>query len=255
MWDQVASNFNVAQHWWHDYVNKAYSKAIELGFAKIDFNKDKIHVLKTDLWNEVVEVNRDIISPIFNKSDVLFYGMDISEKIVMMGKEKFRNRENVTLFKGDIRHIPTDSGIFDVVIDLSTLDHIPEIEIEKALKEYNRVMKKNGILILVCWYNSFSVKRVLLPFLKYFLRLNDPFPQYYFSLENLLEKLRQNFYIIESYYIGSILCYPFIGKPLSFLPQKAKEFIIDNLIKIEYSKYSKFLKELCGITVIIGRKV
>lgn len=40
---------------------------------------------------------------------------------------------------------------FDVVLDLSTLDHIQPGKVRSALGSYRRVLKKNGILLVVFW--------------------------------------------------------------------------------------------------------
>lgn len=56
------------------------------------------------------------------------------------------------LRQGDIRTLADlSSGAFDVVLDLSTLDHIQPRDVPRALASYRRVLRENGILLLVFW--------------------------------------------------------------------------------------------------------
>lgn len=53
---------------------------------------------------------------------------------------------------GDIRSLQDFTpGTFDVVLDLSTLDHIQPKDVHRALSSYQRVLKENGTLLLVFW--------------------------------------------------------------------------------------------------------
>jgi len=40
------------------------------------------------------------------------------------------------------------------LLDLSTLDHIPEKEVIDIIKEYKMVLNESGVLVVVFWYNS-----------------------------------------------------------------------------------------------------
>lgn len=52
---------------------------------------------------------------------------------------------------GDVRKLPYSDNLFDVVLDFSTLDHVPLKTWWRALKEYNRVLKEDGRIILIEW--------------------------------------------------------------------------------------------------------
>jgi SAM-dependent methyltransferase len=56
------------------------------------------------------------------------------------------------LRQGDIRDLREfEDNCFDVVLDLSTLDHIQPRHVPAALRSYRRVLKPGGALLLVFW--------------------------------------------------------------------------------------------------------
>ena len=61
--------------------------------------------------------------------------------------------------QGDIRNLQYEDKYFDLVADFSTIDHVSENDIYRALSEYLRVTKDGGYILLVCWfaYNKMDV--------------------------------------------------------------------------------------------------
>jgi len=99
-------------------------------------------VLKTDANNETKR--QPIVDKIPGTIDIIEY----DERVIQRFKERF---PDIRIRQGDIRSLPYDSSIYDVVLDLSTLDHIPSTDISKAISEYARVLKHNGTLLLFVW--------------------------------------------------------------------------------------------------------
>lgn len=62
-----------------------------------------------------------------------------------------RLNASLTIHIGDIRELPFENGFFDVVLDLSTLDHVPPRDTGRVLKEYRRVMRVGATLLLYVW--------------------------------------------------------------------------------------------------------
>lgn len=58
---------------------------------------------------------------------------------------------------GSILDIPFEAGFFDLVCDFSTLDHIDPLMAPRALREYHRVLKPNGCLLLFVWESGNEV--------------------------------------------------------------------------------------------------
>lgn len=67
---------------------------------------------------------------------------DFSEGMLNLVKEKFSSYKNVEFKKIDIQSIPFENDSFDVIIANHMLFHIPNLD--KALSEVQRVLKKNG---------------------------------------------------------------------------------------------------------------
>jgi|YNPNPStandDraft_1061719.scaffolds.fasta_scaffold67392_1 SAM-dependent methyltransferase len=136
------------------YLTEAY---VYLAKRVLDYiKKRKIRLLKTDLWNEAVYKNGSILREIFFKDKKIeLFGIDISEKICQRAK-KIDN--SIKISKGDIRSLPFSGEFFDVVLDLSTIDHIPEENVSRAINEYRRVLKKKGLLLLVFWQRDLFLR-------------------------------------------------------------------------------------------------
>lgn len=257
IWNEIANNFqkNQKNSWFFYYLDEAYKKAINIGLNQLklkDNANKKIKLLKTDLWNETIETKRDILANLNGDDNFEIYGIDISDEICHLGKKVLKN---IKVVNCDIRRIPFVDKYFDVVLDISTIDHVPENDIVFVLKEYNRILKDGGVLILISWYRSFSVKYCLLPFMKYILRLNDENPQYYFTVKNLQGTVTKNFKILRLHYFGTLLCHPYIGKLLTFLHNRIYRKIFDMLLKLEFLTSLNFIfKHLGGLILFIGEK-
>lgn len=59
--------------------------------------------------------------------------------------------------QGDITELPYKNNMFDKVFVISALEHLSESDIQKALKEFRRVLKNNGMLILTLDYPTVAM--------------------------------------------------------------------------------------------------
>lgn len=96
-------------------------------------------VLKTDCWNEVYEVP---IAPLLQN----VFCLELNDTVLDKAHRKF---PKLRIRKGDIRKIPCENESVDVLIDTSTIDHIEDYQ--KALDEYQRVLKQNGEALIGVW--------------------------------------------------------------------------------------------------------
>ncbi len=69
-------------------------------------------------------------------------GLDFSPKALAYCKERGLNN----LLKGDVSQLPIKSNQCEIVVSLDLLEHIEKDEI--VLKEYHRILKKDGIICL-----------------------------------------------------------------------------------------------------------
>lgn len=94
------------------------------------------YTLKTDVWQET----RDKYEAPIEADEYLELLPDLVEKAKERGL-------NVT--QGTITDMPYEDGRFDTLIDTSTIDHV--LNYTDALKEYARVLKPNGKMLLITW--------------------------------------------------------------------------------------------------------
>lgn len=110
-------------------------------------------ILKTDLWNEGIEPISGNFERLIKKHNGLeVYGIDISRCVCSEAQKRLRQ---VRVVEADIRTIPFKDDAFDTVFDISTCDHLSFTEFPSCLKEYRRVLKNDGRLIMV--FNNYSL--------------------------------------------------------------------------------------------------
>ena len=102
---------------------------------------EEAKILKADCFNEARNVFP--VVPLYRNAICV----EINQDLVNEAKEK-----GINAVLGDIRNLSFEDESFDLVVDLSTIDHIWEVE--KVIKEYNRVLRPKGILLIVCWFNT-----------------------------------------------------------------------------------------------------
>jgi SAM-dependent methyltransferase len=154
--------------------------------------------------------------------------------------------KNTNIIQGDIRKLPFKNHSFDIILDLSTIDHIPENQAYDVIKEYGHILKRGGILTLIFWYDSFAIKHIM--------RKRETESQYIYSLKLIKNEIDKEFDILEEYSIGLLLCIPYIRVILNRMPQRICRSILNIVIGLEYSNDSKYLlKYFSGLYVIIGR--
>ncbi len=101
--------------------------------------------------------------PLFKEKKVEYFGIDNSDKLIKIAKEKF---PEANFLVGDALNLPFPENFFDKVYSIALLHHIPSKEFRiKVLKEIKRVLKPEGILILTCW--KIHRKKEILALLKY----------------------------------------------------------------------------------------
>lgn len=117
-----------------------YSQIVRYA-VRFSTGSDRKRLLGTDLWLQALGY------PMFDewKSDFDIFGIDLSGVVCTRAK-------GMTSLKGiaqaSILELPFCLGAFDVVIDISTLDHVRPSDVAGVVTEYVRVLKTGGILLL-----------------------------------------------------------------------------------------------------------
>ncbi|HUI89086.1 MAG TPA: class I SAM-dependent methyltransferase [Anaerolineales bacterium] len=77
----------------------------------------------------------------------LFYGVDLSPKMVEKAKSNFSGKENFHFLQANSESIPLDDDFFDIIICTNSFHHY--LHPEKVLKEMRRLLKSGGKLYLL----------------------------------------------------------------------------------------------------------
>ncbi|XHH09324.1 MAG: class I SAM-dependent methyltransferase [Candidatus Bathyarchaeia archaeon] len=176
------------QDWTNQYIKTFYQLLVNRALGQLKTVNPR--VLKVDLWNEGVETSRDILSG-FTAEDAV--GFDFSKTICRLAKHRL---ENTNVAQATCHSLPFKSEKFDLILDLSTIDHIPFKDVNLIFHEYYRVLKQGGLLAVAFWRQNVVTK--------YF--IHTPPDQFYFDKKKIAQELQNNgFQIINSYDIGSLL--------------------------------------------------
>jgi len=86
---------------------------------------------------------------------IQYLGIDNNKKLLEKAK---KNHPEAKFSEGDLLKTGCESDSIDVVTAIASFHHLPSKELrEKSLKEINRILKNNGILIITVW-NLFQKK-------------------------------------------------------------------------------------------------
>lgn len=143
----------------------------------MSYHKDDPRVLKTDCHNEARTDYPILPEP----SQVMRWTyVDINGEIIAEARKKY---PHIIISNQDIRYMSFSDDTIDIVMDFSTIDHIPDYQ--KALDEYKRVLTKRGRLLVVVWLDD-EARHVSFP--------NDA-GQYYFAKGEFAQELNRRFLI------------------------------------------------------------
>lgn len=165
-----------------DHVHNYYLTLSQKAVGRMQ-NTPDLHVLKTDAWNELPgALPVGGIAPQLN----------VDCKIVEVQKEVCeaaqKHHPELHITKGDIRDLPYQDKEFHIILDLSTLDHIPESDVPLAIESYARVLKNNGLFLLVTWFKD-KVEEQTAEW--------SPDNQYYFNYDKVLNIINKLFRLEE----------------------------------------------------------
>jgi len=224
-----------------DIIRIMYTKFAKLSLTFIE-RRSEISALKTDLWNEGVDRERGSLCNFLNGSSANMFGVDFSSVVCKLARYR---EEKLEVICSDVRALPFKDQNFHVILDISTLDHVNPNSTSLVISEYARILRKEGILLLI--FDSIKVS----PF--WLLRehiggiLNPrPFAQFWFWLNPIEIKSilkTRGFKILKEYSLGTSLLFP--------LPRKLVFLLARNL---ELSRMSKYLTLFGRQYAVIAKK-
>ena len=84
-------------------------------------------------------------------------GLDISDYALSHAKEEIRDK----LIKGNATELPFEDDSFDLVISLTTLHNLKVFSLKKAVKEIERVSRKNSYIMVESYRNDLEEMNML----------------------------------------------------------------------------------------------
>jgi len=135
---------------------------------------------------------------LFNKK--IDYGLD-NDRLVLKKARKRGIYKRVIL--ADAREMPLKNGVCEGVFSNCVLEHIKELDV--VLKEVNRVLKKNGLLVFTSLTDEFKKYSILGNWKTYTVFRDRKLDHYHgYSLKRWREKLlKHGFKIVDYYYYFS----------------------------------------------------
>ena len=103
-------------------------------------------VLKADASNEALGVPAP--GGIAGNLDAAVVCLEVDPAVL---QQAIPNCPGSEFIHGDIRSIPLDSRSFDLVLDLSTIDHVHPDDLDTVLSEYHRVLRPFGWAYIISW--------------------------------------------------------------------------------------------------------
>jgi SAM-dependent methyltransferase len=216
---------------------------------------EKIKFLKVDLWNEGVDFQRNILKH-YDKEENDLYGIDIAFRTCTLAK---KHEKNIKISNGTINQFAFKDASFDILLDMSTSDHVPPEDIQKVLDEYCRVLKKDGVLILIfdwwgiVWYIYMYYLEEIRGHGDYFFKDTKIKSRYIHPIKLMKQATEKSgLKIKDEYCIDYTGCmWNRLTRPFwEWLPQKG----YDAIHALEYSKISKYLRPFAKQYVIIAQK-
>lgn len=140
-WDHVYESFDDYHHEENiaKYKDKEYLDLIREWFPSI---KNK-YILKTDCFEESFGFGNLLDTIDTDK----IYKIDISKEVIKNAFENSQNSKNKFMV-GDIQFLPISNNRFDIIISGSTLDHLNRKNVLRTLKEFERILKPDGDILI-----------------------------------------------------------------------------------------------------------
>lgn len=133
--------------------------------------------------------------------EVKFFGIDFSKGMIEKAINKTYHLNNVKIIEANVENLPFEDKTFDFILCLDTFHHFYNPDL--ALKEIRRVLKDNGLFLLVDPSPDIFYLKPILKIIK-----NLESARKYYSKKELVDILNQfNFSIISSfsYYLNNFL--------------------------------------------------
>jgi len=234
--------------WLAGYLGASYRTAVERGLARVA--ADRAVVVKSDLWNECLGGPRDVLGRLAAESHHRLFAVELSHPRCLEARSLV---PQVFVVVAHICALPFRSGSVDLLLDLSTIDHVPESQVVLAIGEYARVLGQGGVLVLVSWQRNALVR--LRQWLKRCLGIPDDPGQHYHRRLWMRSLVAQGLAVADEFAAGILLLMPMraTGAALGFLPRGLTTSLLDRIVRFE-QRSSRLLPRLAPLFGLVAVK-
>lgn len=187
MFDRIAYKYDFLNHLLSFGIDKFWrKKAINL---LAQFPHNKILDVATGTGDFAIAASK------LNPSEII--GYDLSEQMINVGREKVIKlglEKNIKFIKGDSEHMPFEGNSFDAIIVAFGVRNFENLS--KGLEEFKRVLKNDGVVIIL----EFSKP-------KYF-PMKQLYFFYFFKILPLIGKIISKEKSAYSYLPESVMAFP-----------------------------------------------
>lgn len=140
-----ALTFNFLTPWYDFLSNIRYSESYFRRVAGYIRPKNGDSILDVGVGTANLAIALKKIYP-----NVTIVGVDPDEHILKIAKNKiYRKRLDIKLIKAFAQKLPFEDNSFDFVVSRLTIHHIPKQFRKQAFLEMKRVLKKNGVILII----------------------------------------------------------------------------------------------------------
>ena len=129
-----------------DAYDKLWKYYLKRSIEVIKNKRGRPNILKLDVNNELFTKCK-VGLEIQNLFDIEVTFLDIDASNIVRFKRENKVGNGVI---GDMR-APPFTECFDVILDLSTIDHVKPTQVPTVIGEYNRILRHGGTLLLFAW--------------------------------------------------------------------------------------------------------
>jgi ubiquinone/menaquinone biosynthesis C-methylase UbiE len=210
----------MSSSYWDDYNQKIYdTRYSEVNMAHVfcyDYDREivslRFEILeKYCLGKRVADLGCGTGSYLIPLSKITkeIVGVDFSQEMLntLQAKLESQPRNNIRIYRENIKNMSLGTGAFDVVYSVATLYHVPEVE--KVILEMNRILRKGGIAVFELG-NLWSLSTVVVR--------NYPtgVKSLHISLRRMQQIIRQAKFKVLEYKAFQLL--PMLGGPIYMFP-------------------------------------
>lgn len=153
-------------------MNRAYAQYI-LEKTREDYDKmaEEFSDTRAHIWEDLPYLKKFVkdgdkvldlgcgngrLIELFRDKKIDYTGADNSEKLIEIARKRYKDYTSENLSRqfviGDALNLPFGDNTFDKIYSVAVFHHIPSKELRlEFLEEAKRILKKEGLLILVVW--------------------------------------------------------------------------------------------------------